>query len=78
MQGTRISYRIVSVESIREDFKKVPDLLSYEKLPEFLVGDEVRLKQVLINLTKNALKFTPYGTVNIYAAYDEVTQLLYI
>ena len=45
-------------------------MLSFEKLPEKLFGDQLRLKQVLINLTKNALKFTPHGLVNIFAAYD--------
>ena len=40
------------------------------EFPEQLVGDQIRLKQVLINLTKNALKFTIGGIIKITAIYD--------
>ncbi len=40
-------------------------------LPEVLVGDEHRVRQVLVNLVGNAIKFTHYGTVGIRVSYDE-------
>jgi len=35
----------------------------------WLLGDVRRFKQVLINLIKNSLKFTPSGSITVKAAY---------
>jgi CheY-like chemotaxis protein/anti-sigma regulatory factor (Ser/Thr protein kinase) len=39
-------------------------------LPQFVIGDEGKLRQVLINLLSNAVKFTDRGGVTLEAAYQ--------
>ena len=42
-------------------------------LPRYVMGDPVRLKQVLTNLVSNAIKFTKYGNIQLVAEPIEIT-----
>jgi signal transduction histidine kinase len=42
-----------------------------DKIPDYLVGDKLRLSQIFMNLVSNALKFTQNGEVRIIATLDK-------
>jgi two-component system, sensor histidine kinase and response regulator len=44
----------------------------HEEVPEFLVGDPLRLGQILINLVNNAIKFTDKGEIVVAVSPEEM------
>ncbi len=56
----------ITMARLRAEEKSL-DFFTYidSKLPQQLLGDEGRLKQILVNLLTNAIKFTPSGHVSL-------------
>ncbi len=73
-----LEYAPVNIRTVVEEVADVQNIQANEKsldfltyvdpdIPEFILGDYVRLKQVITNLSNNAVKFTAKGEVCVSA-----------
>ena len=51
-------------------------LMIYADVPEQLIGDETRIRQILVNLLNNAIKFTHSGEVVVRVMLEHETETL--
>ena len=59
------------------DQKNIDFHVRYETpVPERIESDPTRLRQILLNLISNAIKFTKQGSVTVVVRYDEANQQL--
>jgi PAS domain S-box-containing protein len=65
--GTAV--RMLSLRAEEKGLELICDIAA--DVPETLVGDESRLRQILVNLVSNAIKFTDRGEVVVSVRLDE-------
>ena len=61
---------VINMSEARREAKKIEILVDVEPdIPRGLLGDEVRIRQVMINLMTNAIKFTEKGSVTLKVSH---------
>ncbi|WP_054940803.1 ATP-binding protein [Paenibacillus ihuae] len=43
-------------------------------IPEYLIGDSLRIRQIMVNLIGNAVKFTPFGEIHVTVESSDVQE----
>ncbi len=60
---------IVDIFKLQADEKNLTLTLRNARIPHFLRGDEKRIRQIIVNLLNNAIKYTDHGEVIVSSAY---------
>lgn len=85
IEAGQISFENIPL-NIRQEIQNVRKLLTYkiqqsrlefnitisDEVPTIVLGDPFRLKQILINLLNNAIKFTPSGFVRLHVKLEGI------
>lgn len=65
-QVRQLVKNVVNMFSIKTNEKQLALVVDMaENVPEYMLGDSVRLNQILLNLVGNAVKFTHAGTITV-------------
>ena len=66
---------LVNMTEIRAKNKNLQFIVQADpQLPSVLHGDEVRLKQVAMNILTNAVKYTPQGSVTLAVTFEKMDE----
>lgn len=68
----KLMYSVSNVIYFKAEVKGLKlELQNNPKMPELLYGDEGRIRQILINILSNAVKYTPEGKVSLNVDFEE-------
>ena len=63
-------YNMIFMRARRKDLEFIVE--NDPDIPAFLFGDEVRIRQIIMNLLTNAVKYTKDGTVKLIFGYEKI------
>lgn len=67
-------YNVYTMISMRAESKSLIFMMEAdETIPNLLYGDEVRLKQCMINILGNAVKYTKDGAIRFHVTWEELS-----
>lgn len=69
-----LDFVVTTLNQLAEEHKNKLIVKCHEEVPEVVIGDPMRVRQILINLVGNALKFTENGKVTIDVRPDLQSQ----
>jgi signal transduction histidine kinase/CheY-like chemotaxis protein/HPt (histidine-containing phosphotransfer) domain-containing protein len=72
--GSTINDLINLVSAKAEDKGLALNMNIDEKLPSYLIGDEIRIKQCVTNILTNAVKYTQEGSVTLEISYRKADE----
>ncbi|MES2573649.1 MAG: PAS domain S-box protein [Bacteroidota bacterium] len=62
----KLTHKVIDLFKYQSDRKKIDLTLNIsEQVPQYVFADYVRLKQILVNLLGNAVKFTNFGEIRL-------------
>jgi PAS domain S-box-containing protein len=62
----KLTHHVIDLFKHQSDKKKIELSLNLDKnVPQYILADYVRLKQILVNLLSNAVKFTDFGEIRL-------------
>ena len=63
--------------SFKQEKSNTVDCIYYIDIdvPQYIMGDSTRVRQILANLISNATKFTAHGTIQIYVSVNSMNEL---
>jgi signal transduction histidine kinase len=62
----KLAHQVSDLFKHQANLKKIDLILNIDsKVPQYILADSVRLKQILVNLLSNAVKFTNFGEIRL-------------
>jgi PAS domain S-box-containing protein len=61
-----LSHQIINLFKYEANYKKIELSINVDtNVPQYIIGDSIRLKQIILNLLSNAMKFTFFGHIKL-------------